>query len=601
MFETLLEATLRSSIIAAAAALALPLLRVRAAAIRHRVWTVVLLAMLVLPAWTAWGPQIALPVLPLERSAPTRDAVVPPLASAPLADVMAPPPPVAATSAAATATEPILSAAAPERSALQAWLVSIYLAGVMLLAARLVLGMARVRKLVREARVVSGNLTSAQLATPVAVGVLRPRVLLPEGWQHWPHARLAAVLEHERAHVLRRDSLVQWLALLNRAVFWFNPLAWWLERHLSALAEQACDATVLARGHEPAEYSDGLLELARAARRRPATAVIGMAMPGSALGVRIAQILGGTVPRVASRRATACAVGVAALAAAGLGAVTLVQGVASQPATEPSTPLPEQWFSDDEWHFEVATLMTQEEREAYRQLRTMEERDLYIGAFWTRRDPTPGTLHNELRKEHERRIHYAHQEWGSPSTYGYQTTRGGAYVLFGEPDSIESVIEGDFPAEYWRYSGLDGLLPSATIRVAAAGAGNFGCGPGSGFEIVAPAPAIPGEGATALGRSGERIAVRVYPGGLVTMSIPTYHVRHIVTTLERGAGPALHLGEFYLANPQAVRRPDIPWVTLDSRLSCTRRMPPGRYRLVTAIDLHTGQRVTDGVAFEVTP
>ncbi|RPI61133.1 MAG: GWxTD domain-containing protein, partial [Lysobacterales bacterium] len=431
-----------------------------------------------------------------------------------------------------------------------------------------------------------------------AVGVLRPRVLLPEGWQHWPHARLAAVLEHERAHVRRRDSALQWLALLNRALFWFHPLAWWLERHLSALAEQACDAAVLARGHEPAEYSDGLLELARAARQRPATAVIGMAMPGSALGARIAQILDGTVPRAASRRASAGAVCIAALAAAGLGAVTLVQAVVSQPAADAYTPLPEHWFSDDEWHFEVATLMTHEEREAYRQLRTMEERDLFIGAFWTRRDPTPGTLHNELRKEHERRIHYAQQEWGSPSTFGYQTALGGAYVLFGEPGSIESANDDGVPVEYWHYSGLDGPLQSATVRVAVAP--SFGCGPGSGFEIVAPAPATPSEGVAALGRAGERISVRVYPGGLVTMSIPTYHVQHIQTTLERGAGPALHLGEFYLANPQAVRPPGIPWVTLDNRSSCTRRMPAGRYRLATVIDLHTGQRVTDSVAFEVT-
>ena len=74
---------------------------------------------------------------------------------------------------------------------------------------------------------------------------------------------------------------MQWVALLNRAIFWFHPLAWWLERHLSALAEDACDAAVLTRGHDPDEYSGYLLELARfrGSDRRTMPQAAGMAMP----------------------------------------------------------------------------------------------------------------------------------------------------------------------------------------------------------------------------------------------------------------------------------------------------------------------------------
>jgi len=68
MLEMLLEVSLRATVIAAVAALVMPLTRVRSAALRHRVWTIVLLAMLGLPAWIAWGPQLVLPVLPYERS-----------------------------------------------------------------------------------------------------------------------------------------------------------------------------------------------------------------------------------------------------------------------------------------------------------------------------------------------------------------------------------------------------------------------------------------------------------------------------------------------------------------------------------------------------
>ena len=132
----------------------------------------------------------------------------------------------------------------------------------------------------------NGALTSPRIATPFTFGLLRPGILLPEGWDRWSAARLAVVLDHERAHVARRDPLVQWLALLNRAVFWFHPLAWWLERHLAALAEEACDADVLARGHSPEDYSECLLDLARTSGRRTLQHQMGLPMPGSALPAR---------------------------------------------------------------------------------------------------------------------------------------------------------------------------------------------------------------------------------------------------------------------------------------------------------------------------
>src|SRR5690606_20740790 len=77
MFDVLLEATLRATLIAAAAPLVLWLLRVRAAAVRHRVWTVVLLAMLALPVWIAYGPEIALHMLPPTYSSPSAGAPLP--------------------------------------------------------------------------------------------------------------------------------------------------------------------------------------------------------------------------------------------------------------------------------------------------------------------------------------------------------------------------------------------------------------------------------------------------------------------------------------------------------------------------------------------
>jgi beta-lactamase regulating signal transducer with metallopeptidase domain len=134
-------------------------------------------------------------------------------------------------------------------------------------------------------------------------------VILPECWQRWPQAQLDAVLTHEGEHARRRDPLVQWLALLNRALFWFHPLAWWLEFRLCALAEEACDAAVLARGHDPFEYSEYLLEIARSVLRTGVRVkVLGMAMPGSFLPQRIRQILEGRPAKPISRLRMACMV-----------------------------------------------------------------------------------------------------------------------------------------------------------------------------------------------------------------------------------------------------------------------------------------------------
>lgn len=105
---------------------------------------------------------------------------------------------------------------------------------------------------------------------------------------------LDAIWTHEREHVRRRDSLVHWIALLNRALFWFHPAAWWLERTLSALAEEACDDVVLEQGHNPREYAECLLDLARlVTRSRGRLQVAGMGMPGSFLPQRIRQIMEG--------------------------------------------------------------------------------------------------------------------------------------------------------------------------------------------------------------------------------------------------------------------------------------------------------------------
>jgi beta-lactamase regulating signal transducer with metallopeptidase domain len=101
--------------------------------------------------------------------------------------------------------------------------------------------------------------TSEAVAVPVTLSIFRPTILLPASWRDWEPDELAAVLAHETSHVARRDSLIQLLALIHRAIFWFSPLSWWLNRHLADLAEQASDEAALAGGADRTRYAQALV------------------------------------------------------------------------------------------------------------------------------------------------------------------------------------------------------------------------------------------------------------------------------------------------------------------------------------------------------
>jgi TonB family protein len=295
MQTLMLECAVRAALIAVFATAVLQLLRVKAARVRHVVWAGVVVLMLVLPVWTAWGPRAVLRV---------RDPV-----STPIAKRSAMP----AESASARTPQQVSHNAMPKASGriqtvrLRNWLTDAYLVGFCFLLARLVAGTLRAHRLIRRAANRGGKLTSALCTAPITVGWLNPVVILPESWQQWSSAKLSAILAHEDEHARRRDPLVQWLALLNRAVFWFHPLAWWLERRISSLAEEACDAAVLDRGIDPFEYSEYLLQIARTVQQAGTRVnVLGMAMPGTELPQRIRRILKGAMAHRISRARVVC-------------------------------------------------------------------------------------------------------------------------------------------------------------------------------------------------------------------------------------------------------------------------------------------------------
>ena len=315
MERLVVEFLLRASFIVLTAALVLRLLGIKSATAQHAVWAGVLFVMLLLPAWIAWGPKAGVPVLPAQPEIVTSAA--PAIGNAPEAPIFL------ETLAAPAARPPVWN--------WETVFLGVYLLGAFALLLRLAVGTIR-----------ANRLTGASCAAPVTVGFLCPRIVLPAGAADWPSAQLDAVLTHEREHVRRRDPLFQWLALFNRAVFWFHPAAWWLECKLSALAEEACDAAVLDRGHDPREYSEWLLELARAVQQAGTRVnVVAMAMPGSYLPQRIKNIIGGVrSPRISGTR-MACAVVTCAIPMAVFAAGTLDHVPQLLTFPLPATPVPQ--------------------------------------------------------------------------------------------------------------------------------------------------------------------------------------------------------------------------------------------------------------------
>jgi hypothetical protein len=125
---------------------------------------------------------------------------------------------------------------------------------------------------------------------PAVAGIVRPVLLVPHGIEGWLSPRqLRAVLAHERCHIRRRDNLTAALHMVVECLFWFYPLAWWLETRLIAERERACDEAVLADGSNPTDYAEGIVRVCEKYLVSPLPCAAGVG--GGNLARRIESIL----------------------------------------------------------------------------------------------------------------------------------------------------------------------------------------------------------------------------------------------------------------------------------------------------------------------
>ncbi len=295
--SSLLLAAIRGAIVFGLVLLAMPVLRRASAATRRFVLVFAFGAVVMLPLATAVLPSVH--VAPAAAEDPDTRALAAASSPEPIARAHAEPGATSSPAPAIASVAPAIDVAdSPSTAAL---LLGLWAIGATAILARLGVGLWRARRLASGASllevVTTGSRSidvreSGAIETPAVTGLFTPVILLPRDARTWTDERRRVVLQHELAHIARRDCLANAVAQVACALHWFNPLAWIAVRRLRIERELAADDLVLAAGSRASTYAEHLLELATsyaAARTIPAGA-LAMA-ERSQIAVRIRALL----------------------------------------------------------------------------------------------------------------------------------------------------------------------------------------------------------------------------------------------------------------------------------------------------------------------
>jgi TonB family protein len=221
------------------------------------------------------------------------------------------------------------------------WMTIVWLAGLVLVLARLAAGLVAVARVTQHATARDGARYSSAINTPMTWGVLRPVVLLPAYTMDWTESRRSPLVRHEQAHIDRHDWLWQMLAQVVCAALWFNPLVWLAARELRRECERAADDRVLSSGADAPAYAAQLIEIARTIQRPSSLMSGGLAMAArGALERRVRDILDPGRSHMSTSRILHAAV-ISAVVIVGVPLAALQSGQAYHPGEQGVTsPVP---------------------------------------------------------------------------------------------------------------------------------------------------------------------------------------------------------------------------------------------------------------------
>jgi bla regulator protein blaR1 len=87
---------------------------------------------------------------------------------------------------------------------------------------------------------------SVKVKVPVALGYLKPMILLPVGMlSGLPQDQVEAIVIHELAHIKRYDFLLNLFQTIIETLFFFHPVVWWITSLLKNERENCCDDLTL--------------------------------------------------------------------------------------------------------------------------------------------------------------------------------------------------------------------------------------------------------------------------------------------------------------------------------------------------------------------
>ena len=224
---------------------------------------------------------------------------------------------------------PIAAAPLPWYARLTVWhaLAAVWAVGVAVLAVRGIVGYLRLKRSVALAcKTPDGCYGGACVTAPFTLGILRPRIYLPDDLQGTARQ---AVLLHEQTHIHRRDPLMKPLFYAVACLHWFDPLAWLAFREFERDMEAACDEAAV-RGQSSAArsaYCESILRFAMQGRGVPGSLAFGQ---GSAK-TRIVHLL--HYRRLGAGAMVVCAVVIAASMTACMVRPTLENTPAATPET----------------------------------------------------------------------------------------------------------------------------------------------------------------------------------------------------------------------------------------------------------------------------
>ena len=289
----LIDATMKSFVIFAVAGLFGLVLRRHSAAVRGLIWSLAIVGCLIVPLFSITLPQWEVGVLPAtpeefevdqwaENRQPARSPVpivARPLPSTTASSTQATPTPIQSKSTTDEIDSSQLGTSGTSIASLYwtDWIAVCWAGGMLFLLVRLIVGIGAVWHLSARSNSFSGSTShvhpdwkrpasvrlSNAVTVPMVWGLFRPVILLPADAEDWQPERRRAVLLHELAHIQRQDWLIQIIAQITCAVYWFNPFVWLAARQLRVEAERACDDHVLNAGYQSTDYAQHLLDIVR--------------------------------------------------------------------------------------------------------------------------------------------------------------------------------------------------------------------------------------------------------------------------------------------------------------------------------------------------